>query len=107
MRLLRPDDARRVRDEMARPYASPGRNRAPTDLSHVPTRVGARRRRMHAEALANAVIGLAIAQIVLLAFSVPLSHAIPLNLVMFAASYARSFVIRIIFKRISAHDDSR
>jgi hypothetical protein len=55
----------------------------------------------HYEAASNAILGIAIAQLVLWLFSVPGSTAIALNLVLFATSYARSFALRILFGRIS------
>lgn len=55
----------------------------------------------HAEAALNAVLGIVIAQVVLWLFGIPLSLAIVMNLVMLAASYARSFVLRILFARLA------
>lgn len=55
----------------------------------------------HCEACANAVAGLVIAQGVLWAFGMPMHEAIVLNIVMLAVSYARSFVLRLVFSRIS------
>jgi hypothetical protein len=53
----------------------------------------------HAEACANTIIGLVLAQLVLAAFGMPISEAVVLNVVMLAVSYARSFVLRILFSR--------
>ena len=55
----------------------------------------------HLEAFANAIVGIAIAQILLWLYGIAFSQALSLNIAMFAASYARSFLIRIIFARIS------
>ena len=61
-----------------------------------------RSRLRHLEAVANAILGIAIAQLVLWLFGVPLSSAIAMNLVMFAASYARALVLRILFARMGS-----
>jgi hypothetical protein len=53
----------------------------------------------HAESAANAVAGLVLAQLVLFAFGVPVREAVALNIAMLAVSYARSFVLRLIFSR--------
>jgi len=53
----------------------------------------------HFEAAANCVIGIVLAQLVLLAFGVPLHEAVVLNAVMIGVSYARSFVLRVVFAR--------
>jgi hypothetical protein len=53
----------------------------------------------HFEAAANSVIGIVLAQIVLLAFGVPLHEAVALNAAMLVVSYARSFVVRLVFAR--------
>jgi hypothetical protein len=54
----------------------------------------------HFEAAANSIIGIALAQIVLLAFGVPMNEALVLNAVMIGVSYARSFVLRMVFERL-------
>jgi hypothetical protein len=53
----------------------------------------------HFEAAANSIIGIVLAQLVLLAFGVPLHEAVALNAVMIGVSYARSFVLRLAFAR--------
>lgn len=53
----------------------------------------------HFEAAANSVIGIALAQLVLFAFDVPLHEAVALNAAMIGVSYARSFVLRVMFAR--------
>jgi hypothetical protein len=55
----------------------------------------------HFEAAANSVIGIALAQLVLFAFGVPLHEAAVLNAVMIGVSYARSFVLRVVFDRLA------
>jgi hypothetical protein len=57
-------------------------------------------RLVHAEACANAIAGLALAQGVLWAFGLPVGKAITLNVVMLAVSYARAFVLRVVFARM-------
>jgi hypothetical protein len=56
----------------------------------------------HAEACANAVAGLALAQGVLWAFGLPLGEAVALNVVMLAVSYVRAFVLRLVFAKVAA-----
>jgi hypothetical protein len=51
----------------------------------------------HAEAIAQNVIGCILAQFVLFCFGVPIGTALGLNIVMFAVSYARTYVIRRVF----------
>ena len=52
------------------------------------------------EAVANALIGAAIAQGVLWLYSMPLTEAFSLNAVMIFVSYARAFALRRVFARI-------
>jgi hypothetical protein len=54
----------------------------------------------HAEALANGNIGTLLGQGLLWLFGVAIIMAIWLNVVFFAASYARSYVIRRFFARL-------
>lgn len=49
----------------------------------------------HGEALANAVIGIGLSQIVLAGFGVELRQAVALNAAMIGVSYARSYVLRV------------
>jgi hypothetical protein len=51
----------------------------------------------HAEAAANSVLGIVIAQIVLFAFGIAFREALALNAVMIGVSYCRSFFLRIFF----------
>jgi hypothetical protein len=51
----------------------------------------------HAEAAANSVLGIVLAQIVLFAFGIELREAVALNAVMIGVSYCRSFLLRIFF----------
>src|SRR5271163_1573226 len=55
----------------------------------------------HLEAAANAVVGLGLAQAILWAFGMPLGEAVTLNMVFLAMSYARSFVLRLVFRRVA------
>lgn len=55
----------------------------------------------HAEACANAIAGLVLAQAVLFAFGIPVPEAVMLNFAMLAVSYARSFILRLIFARLA------
>jgi hypothetical protein len=57
-------------------------------------------RRAHAEAAANAVVGLALIEAMLWAFGVALVLAWKLNLCGMLLSNARSFVLRLIFARL-------
>jgi hypothetical protein len=56
----------------------------------------------HFEAAANSIAGIVLAQLVLWAFGLPLGEAIWLNLVMIAVSYARAFLLRLLFAWWSA-----
>jgi|GEM_PF-3864390 phosphate/sulfate permease len=60
-----------------------------------------RTRLRHAEAVSNAILGIALAQLILWLFGIPLSSAISMNIAMFAASYARALLLRILFTRIA------
>jgi hypothetical protein len=53
----------------------------------------------HAEAVANAVIGAALSQLVLWLFGMQLVEALWLNAVMIGVSYGRAFVLRRVFER--------
>jgi phosphate/sulfate permease len=53
----------------------------------------------HAEAIANAVAGAVLAQLVLWFFGVPLNEALSVNAAMIGVSYARAFALRRIFAR--------
>jgi hypothetical protein len=54
----------------------------------------------HFEALANAVAGIALSQTLLWIFGVEFREAIALNAAMIGVSYARNFVLRILFSRL-------
>jgi len=58
-------------------------------------------RHAHFEAAANSVAGIILAQLVLLAFGVPIGKALALNATMLVVSYARAFVLRILFARMA------
>jgi hypothetical protein len=55
----------------------------------------------HAEAAANTVIGQALACLVLLAFGVPLTTSLGIQITMFIVSYFRAYAIRCFFARLS------
>ncbi len=54
----------------------------------------------HAEAAAQNIVGVVMAQFVLWCFSIPLASAIGLNIVMFILSYARTYVLRRVFHHV-------
>lgn len=63
-------------------------------------RVTQRMSHSHLEALANAIIGAALAQVVLWLFSIPVVEAISLNAAILGVSYVRAFAIRRWFERM-------
>ena len=58
----------------------------------------------HAEAGANAFLGIVLSQIVLACFGVEFREAIALNATMFGVSYARSYALRRLFGRLAKAD---
>jgi hypothetical protein len=54
----------------------------------------------HSEAVANALIGAGLSQLVLWIYGVPLTEALSLNVTMIGVSYGRAFVLRRIFTRV-------
>lgn len=54
----------------------------------------------HVESLANAILGIAIAQLVLWVWGVPLHEAVGLNATLFGISYVRAYALRTIFRRL-------
>lgn len=59
----------------------------------------------HAEAAANAIIGLIISQLILWAWGLPLSQATALNIAFLLVSYLRAYVIRRAFERAMRRHD--
>jgi hypothetical protein len=59
------------------------------------------RKLCHIESVLNAVLGITMAQAILWLFAVPFSDAIGMNRVLFFTSWARAFVLRILFARIA------
>lgn len=58
----------------------------------------------HVEAVTNASVGIALAQLVLWGIGVELTRAIALNATMFGVSYARSYALRRLFGRLAKAD---
>lgn len=58
----------------------------------------------HMEAAANTVIGVVVSQIVLFAFGVPMRDAFELTAVIIMLSYVRSFVLRLMFRRLERRE---
>ncbi len=59
----------------------------------------------HMEASANTVIGVIIGQSVLFVFGIPVTEAIPITAIIIALSYVRSFVLRLVFRRLEGRTD--
>lgn len=55
----------------------------------------------HGEAAANAIVGLVLIQVMLVAFGVALALAWKLNICGLLLSYIRSFVLRMLFARLA------
>lgn len=53
----------------------------------------------HIESVANAAVGLVVAQVVLWWWGVPMHEAVGLNAVLFGTSYARSYLLRRAFEK--------
>jgi hypothetical protein len=56
-----------------------------------------KRAAVHGEALANAIVGIVLSQIVLWIFGVEFRQALFLNAAMIGVSYARSYTLRRLF----------
>lgn len=54
----------------------------------------------HVEAVANAIVGTVIGQIVLWLFGLPITEALWLNITFLGVSYIRAFILRRIFARL-------
>ena len=55
----------------------------------------------HGEAVANALIGAGLSQLVLWIYGLPLTEALSLNATMIGVSYGRALALRRIFTRLS------